>query len=170
MARRREFDLLSTWTLAAPRELVWEPIEDADSWIEWWPGLVEAVRTDDGAPDGSGQRGRFAWRAAFGYTVRFEMVSTRVERPSLLAGRASGDLAGTGTWRLDELTTEGGEPACIVAFAWRVALAKRWVAPLAPALGPVLRWNHDRLMTAGAQGLAERLGCELLAADGPEGS
>ncbi|UJA21578.1 hypothetical protein HJD18_16045 [Thermoleophilia bacterium SCSIO 60948] len=162
MSRRREFDLESVWVLAASRERVWEPIEDADSWIEWWPGLVEAVRTDDGAPDGSGQGGRFAWRAALGYTVRFEMVSTRVERPRLLEGEASGDLVGTGTWRLEEVTDGAADAACRVTFSWRVALAKRWIAPIAPALGPVLRWNHDRLMAAGARGLADRLGCELL--------
>ncbi len=159
-----EYRFLTTWLIEAPVVAVWEAIYDADTWSEWWPGLVGAERHSSGEETGVGQRGRYRWRAAVRYGVSFEMVSTRVEAPRLLEGKASGDLDGSGVWRLlDASAPDGSAPATAVLFDWRVRLARPGLRLAAPFAGPILRWNHARLMRAGAQGLASRLGCELLA-------
>lgn len=98
------------------------------------------------------------WRSRLPYDLCFEMRTTRVERPCLLEGEASGELAGTGRWRLfeqDDITA--------VLYEWNVRTTKRWMNLLAPIGRPLLAWNHDWVMHNGAEGIARLLGCKLLA-------
>ena len=162
--RRREYRFLTTWLLAAEREPIFELLWDSARWPEWWPGVVEAVETDPGDGSGIGRRGRYQWRSTIPYPVRFEVVSTRVERPALLEGEASGGLVGTGRWRLFEGEPDGarnGLPLTAVVYEWNVRTPKAWMNVLAPIAAPVFRWNHDRIMAAGGAGLARRLGATL---------
>jgi hypothetical protein len=76
-----------------------------------------------------------------------------------MAGHASGELEGTGTWRLFEQ-----EGVTAVVYDWRVRSTKRWMNMLAPVARPVFEYNHDVVMRWGGEGLARRLGVELLAA------
>ncbi len=91
-------------------------------------GIEATERLSDGDEHGLGQRGVYHWRARLPYTVRFEIVSTVVERPHLLGGEASGELEGTGLWRFYE---EAGTTAVI--YDWDVrttkAVDERVVAP-----------------------------------------
>jgi hypothetical protein len=91
--------------------------------------------------------------------VRFDVVATRVERPSLLEGEATGGLVGTGRWRLFE--ADADRPLTAVTYEWNVRTPKAWMNLLAPIAAPVFRWNHDRIMAAGGRGLAQRLGTTL---------
>ena len=147
----------TTWVLEAERERVWDAIYDSDTWPEWWHGVARVERLADGNESGLGQRGVYHWRARLPYTVRFEMVSTLVERPRRLGGEASGELAGCGLWRLYE---EGGTTA--VVLDWDVRTTKPWMNLLAPVAKPIFRSNHDWLMRNGGEGLARRLGARLL--------
>ena len=123
--------------------------------------MISAVETDPGTPgnDGTGRRGTYEWRSRVPYPVRFAVEVTRVARPSLLAGRASGELAGTGTWRFFE---HSGMTA--VVYEWDVATTKAWMNVIGPLAAPVFEWNHDWIMRRGGEGLAARLGVRLLAA------
>lgn len=154
-----DYEFLTTWLLDAPREDVWDAIWESDRWPQWWRGVVEAVETDPGAACGIGRRGRYAWRGPIPYPVRFEVVSTVVEPPHLLIGEATGELEGTGLWRLFE---EDGVTA--VLYQWNVHTTKPWMNALAPIAGPFFRWNHGQIMGWGGGGLAKHLGCRLLAA------
>ncbi|HYH60778.1 MAG TPA: hypothetical protein VD766_02830, partial [Solirubrobacterales bacterium] len=91
------------------------------------------------------------------YTVRFEIVSTVVERPYRLGGKASGELEGTGMWRF----FEDGETTAVV-YDWDVRTTKPWMNLLAPIAKPLFRWNHDWVMRNGGEGLAWKLGARLL--------
>ncbi|GIK76449.1 MAG: hypothetical protein BroJett022_01390 [Actinomycetes bacterium] len=152
------YEFLTTWLLDAPREEVWEAIWDSGRWPAWWRGVVEVVEIDPGTPCGVGRRGRYLWRSRIPYPVRFEMVSTAVEPPTLLAGEASGGLEGIGRWRLFEQ-----DGATAVIYEWNVRTTKPWMNAVAPLAAPAFRWNHDRVMRWGGEGLARRLGCRLLA-------
>lgn len=154
------YRFLTTWVLEAERERVWDAIYDSDRWPEWWRGVTRTERLADGDADGVGQRGAYHWRARLPYTVRFEIVSTRVERPHLLEGDASGELAGTGRWRLYE---DGGTTA--VVYEWNVRTTRAWMNLLAPVGRPVFRANHDWVMRNGGEGLARLLGARLLVND-----
>lgn len=153
------YAFLTTWLLRAPRAEVWEAIAEPTEWPRWWRG-VEAVRELDGG-DGMklGSRHRVRWRSAIPYTVEFDFEVDRVELPLLMRGHASGDLEGTGVWRLYE---QDGVTA--VTYDWRVRTTKRWMNLVAPAARPIFERNHDWVMARGGEGLARRLGVELVAA------
>ena len=157
MARYR---FLTTWLLEADRERVWDAIYESERWPEWWRGVLRTERLAEGDEAGLGQLGRYVWKSKLPYELEFQMRTTRVERPRLLAGEASGELAGTGTWRLFE---EDGVTA--VVYEWNVDTTRRWMNLLAPIARPIFAWNHDYVMRNGGEGMARLLGCRLLAID-----
>jgi uncharacterized protein YndB with AHSA1/START domain len=156
----REYRFLTTWLLECERERVWDAIYDSERWPQWWRGVRVADKLKPGDEDGVGQVGRYVWRSAIPYPVEFEIVTTRVERPHLLEGAASGGLEGMGTWRF---FSDDGVTA--VVYEWNVHTTKRWMNALAPLARPVFEWNHDWVMGNGGEGLAKLLGCRLLASD-----
>jgi hypothetical protein len=144
------YRFLTTWLLDAPRERVWDVLYDAHAWPEWWSG-VERMQVDGGL-------WRSTWRSALPYSLTFEFEIVREEPPMLLEGRARGELAGSGVWRLYD-----GPEGTASTWHWDVATTARWMNALGPLARPAFEWNHHRIMRAGAEGLARRLGCRLLA-------
>jgi uncharacterized protein YndB with AHSA1/START domain len=137
---------------------VFQAIWDSDRWPSWWRG-VEAVTTlEEGNGEGVGSLGRYVWKSKLPYRLEFETRITLVERPHRMEGQASGELAGTGTWRLYE---EAGVTAAV--YDWRVRTTAPWMNLLAPIARPVFAWNHDVVMGWGAEGLSKLLGARLLA-------
>jgi hypothetical protein len=130
------------------------------SWPEWWRGVASVDELDPGDDEGRGGRHMIEWRSRLPYPLTFEFTTDRVERPTLMEGRAEGELAGTGRWRLFE---QDGVTA--VVYEWNVATTKPWMNLLAPVGRPMFRWNHDTVMRWGGQGLARRVGARLLASD-----
>ena len=155
MARYR---FLTTWLLDAPRERVWEQLRDAVSWPEWWRGVVSVDELDPGDDRGVGGRHRIEWRSRIPYPLAFEFLTDEVDAPRRMAGRAFGELEGTGLWRLWE---DAGVTA--VVYDWDVKTTKPWMSALSPVARPVFAWNHDVVMRQGGEGLAQRLGARLLA-------
>jgi uncharacterized protein YndB with AHSA1/START domain len=156
----RRYHFLTTWVLEAPRERVWEAIWDSERWPEWWRGVERAVELEPGDERGLGQLSRLTWRSRLPYELDFEIRTTRVERPHLLEGEATGELAGLGRWRLF-----AEDSATAVVYEWQVGTRKRWMNTLAPLARPAFSWNHDWVMRNGGRGLAGLLGCRLLASD-----
>jgi hypothetical protein len=115
---------------------------------------------DPGGADRVGSRHEIEWRSRLPYPLAFEFTTEEVERPLTMAGRAEGELAGTGRWRLFE---DAGVTA--VLYEWNVHTTKPWMKLLAPVARPVFAWNHDVVMRWGGDGLARRLGARLLASD-----
>ena len=142
----------TAWKLGAPREEVFSVLHDSERWPEWWRGLERVVKLEDGDAEGRGSLGRYTWRARVPYRVEFDVRITRVERPELMEGRATGELDGVGTFRLHE---DG--PGTLVTFSWRVETRRRWMNLFAPIARPLFRWNHDWVMREGGRGLARRL-------------
>ena len=146
------YRFLTTWLFDAPREPVWDVIYDAAHWPEWWRGVVRTAVVDE-------RLWRSAWRSVLPYTLEFEFEILRAERPTLLEGRARGELAGDGIWRVYE-----GELGTASTWEWRVETTQRWMNAFGPLAKPVFAWNHHRIMRWGAEGAARRLGCRLVAA------
>ncbi|HYI81252.1 MAG TPA: SRPBCC family protein [Thermoleophilaceae bacterium] len=152
------YEFLTTWLLRAPRPEVWDALQDPIVWPAWWRGVESVVELDGGDSEQVGSRYRVRWRSLVPYPVQFEFEVDRIEKPLLMAGRATGELAGTGTWRLYE---QDGLTA--VTYDWRVSTTKPWMNFVAPLARPVFEWNHDWVMARGGEGLARRLGVELVA-------
>jgi uncharacterized protein YndB with AHSA1/START domain len=146
-----EYRFLTTWLLEADRERVWDAIYESERWPEWWKGVLESEKLEEGDESGVGQFGRYVWKSKLPYRLEFFVRTTKVERPELLEGEASGELAGTGRWRLFE---QSGVTA--VTYEWNV---------LAPVARPIFAVNHDYVMRNGGDGLSRLLGARLLASD-----
>lgn len=155
----RQYRFLTTWLLEAERERVFDLIWESERWPEWWPGVIQATEISRGDDNGVGRRGLYEWRSTIPYPVRFEVTTTRVERPALLEGAATGGLEGVGRWRLF-----AGPDATAVLYEWNVRTTKRWMNLIGPVAAPLFRWNHDRIMRSGGEGLAHELRARLLAA------
>jgi len=152
------YSFLTTWLLDSSREPVWEAIYDQRSWPSWWRGVEAASPLTPGDGDGVGSTWRMTWRSLLPYRVRFEVTTTRVERPHLLEGNAAGELSGVGRWRLYER-----DGVTAVLYEWNVSTAKAWMNLAAPVARPIFEWNHDWVMARGGEGIAGLLGCRLLA-------
>ena len=155
-----EYRFLTTWLLEAERERVWDVVYDSDNWPQWWKGVEEVERLEDPDENGIGQYSRAVWKSKLPYRVEFFVRSTKVEKPFLLQGDASGELAGVGRWRFFE---QDGVTAVI--YEWYVRTTKPWMNLLAPIAKPLFQVNHDWVMRNGGEGLAKKLGVPLLASD-----
>lgn len=151
------YRLLSTWRLESPLEPVFWRLHDAESWPDWWPGVVSVRKLEEGDELGVGSLGRYVWRSRLPYELSFDVRTTRVEPLRVLAGEATGELSGRGTWTFEE--RDGASSA---VYEWDVATTRRWMNALGPALRRAFVWNHDAIMRAGARGLARDLGVHLL--------
>jgi hypothetical protein len=152
------YRFVTTWCIAAPLDAVFAAVDDCADWPRWWPGVLRAELVAHGAPDGTGRVWDYAWRSRLPYELRFESRVTRREPPHLLEGAASGELTGTGRWRLFE-----GRGTAVV-YEWDVSTTRAWMNRLAPVARPLFAWNHDAVMRAGGEGLARHLGARLLVA------
>lgn len=155
-----EYRFLTTWLLEAERERVWDAIYESERWPEWWRGVLETERLAEGDESGVGQVGRYVWKSKLPYKLEFTMRTTRVERPRLLEGAASGELAGTGRWRFFEQ-----DRVTAAIYEWDVHTTRTWMNVLAPIGRPLFAVNHDYVMRNGGEGIAKLLGARLLAMD-----
>ncbi|MDD2898008.1 MAG: SRPBCC family protein [Desulfuromonadaceae bacterium] len=147
-----EYQFLTTWRVTAPLDQVWEAIYHSENWPKWWPGLLRVVELERGDGNGIGNLRRYSWRGMLPYRLVFDIRTTRIERPYLLAGTASGDLAGVGVWHFCE--ENGG---VVVQYEWLVSTQKKWMNILTPLARPLFRWNHDQVMRRGKAGLTRYL-------------
>jgi uncharacterized protein YndB with AHSA1/START domain len=154
-----EYRFLTTWLLECERERVWDAIHDQKAWPSWWRGVEQVVELEPGDEQALGSRSRMTWRSFLPYDLVFETHTTRVEHPHLLCGEVDGELAGAGTWRLYE---QDGATAAI--YEWNVHTTRAWMNLLAPVARPVFAWNHNWVMARGGEGIAELLGCRMIAA------
>lgn len=150
------YEFVTVWRVKAPVEVVWSEIYHSAAWPDWWKGVESVVRVREGDERGVGSIHRYTWKSKLPYRLSFEMEAVRVEPPVLLEGIAAGELSGRGLW---QLTPENDET--IARYDWKVETTKRWMNLLAPVARPVFKWNHDVVMSWGAEGLAKRLGARV---------
>src|SRR5690242_6338970 len=123
---------------------VQEVLVDLERYPEWWPQVlaVASLGVDDA---------RVLCRSTLPYTLDLLLHAVRRE-PDGLEVRIGGDLDGMATWRLTDLA-----PHTRLDFLQRVTVGG-WLAAVSPAVRPVLRWNHHRMMRGCVAGLRARLG------------
>jgi hypothetical protein len=151
-----DYRFVTTWCLEAPIDRVFDAIDDAARWPEWWRGVTRADMLETGDDQGVGRLWRFTWRSRLPYDLTFESRVTRREPPHLIEGAARGELNGTGRWRLFD-----GRGTAVV-YEWDVSTSRAWMNRLAPVARPLFTWNHDAVMRQGAEGLARLLGAPLV--------
>ncbi len=155
-----EYVFESTWRIAAPIEAVWEAIYHSENWPTWWREVERVDELVHGGDDGVGNIRRYLWKTRLPYKLAFEMRATRVQRPTLLEGVATGELNGVGRWRL-----QAAGDVTVVQYTWQVRTTKWWMNLLAPLARPLFKWNHQAVLRGGAQGLARLLRAPLLSVE-----
>jgi hypothetical protein len=150
------YEFLTTWCVDAPIETVFDVLRDSAGYPRWWKGVQSVELLEAGDDMGLGELDHFTWRSVLPYSLGFDLRVTRVERPYVIEGHATGELEGIGTWRLF-----GGQGTAII-YDWRVRTTKPWMNIFGPLARPAFTWNHDFVMRQGGEGLAAELGARLL--------
>jgi uncharacterized membrane protein len=145
----------STWVVEAPVDSAFDTLRDYEAHPTWWRHVRSTRRAD---PGNGGIAVRYEIQSPLLYSLSFDVELEQALRPHLILTRASGDLCGTGEWRLGE--TDG---VTTIHHRWNVATTKVWMNAVAPLGRPAFRWAHDRIMEDGARGLAAVLDAELVA-------
>ena len=153
----KTYEFVTIWRVQAPIEVVWDEIYHSERWPTWWKGVERVVELQKGDDLGVGSVREYTWKSKLPYRLSFAMKAVRVEPPFLLEGIASGELEGKGLW---QLTGDGRET--VARYDWQVLTTKRWMNLLAPIARPMFQWNHDVVMSWGAEGLARRLGATVV--------
>lgn len=142
------YRLTSNWHVDAAIDAVWDALYNVDQWPSWWPSVLEVATISQGDASGVGATRRFTWGGALPYQLTFQMRTTVVQRPHVLEGVAEGELTGVGRWTLSPRGSSTD-----VRYDWEVATTRAWMNVMSPVLGPMFRWNHGKVMAAGAKGL-----------------
>ena len=150
------YRFVTEWEIEAPIERVWEALTDIRSWPRWWSYVAEVEELGPGDRLGVGSLQRFHFNTSLPYHLRFSALITRVEPPTCLEGRATGELEGLGRC---ELATRDGITS--VRITWEVKPTRWWMVAVSPLAGPYFAWAHDLVMARGAQGLARYLNARL---------
>lgn len=147
------FTLSTLWEVAATIDEVAAVLSAPERLPLWWPEVylaAEAVAPGDA--EGLGRTVAFHTRGWLPYTLRWQARVVESDRPRGWTVEATGDLAGRGSWRLEQR----GEVA-VVSYLWRVRVEKPGLGRLAPLLRPVYAANHRWAMARGREGLAREL-------------
>jgi hypothetical protein len=137
------FVFRDSWEVAAPPDAVHDVLVDLEHYPDWWPEVVAVASL---GPD----EARVLCRSRLPYTL--DLVLLAVNRSvGVLEVGVSGDLRGS--VRFDLAPVLGGTR---LEFAQEVSVPG-WLGAASYVAGPVLRWNHDRMMRGCRRGLSARL-------------
>jgi hypothetical protein len=146
------YRFVTDWHVDAPTERVWDAIYHSERWPDWWHGVVAVAPVPAGPSDDAGEVRRYTFRGRLPYSLTFDMRVTRSDPHTLLEGRASGELEGTGTW-----TFRGSNGGTDVRYVWDVRTTRRWMDLPIPFARRFFTANHDLIMRWGAEGLERHL-------------
>jgi uncharacterized membrane protein len=148
-----QYEFITTWHFDAPLERIWNEINAAENWPEWWKGVLEMTELKAGDSDGIGSIRRSTWKSVLPYKLEFDLEIVRIEHLKLIEARAFGELEGTGIWQFEP----ANDNRTRVQYDWSVKTTKPWMNLLAPLAKPFFKWNHDIIMNWGEEGLTKRL-------------
>ena len=153
------YHFLSEFTLTSSREAVWAALVAAEAWPSWWRWLkrlevVRAATSENGV--GAVYRNHIGSPTGYSFTFRVEIADT--DRLRRIDMALTGEIDG----RIRYLLSEGPSGGTHISYAQLVETPKWWMNLLAPIARPGFTWNHDKLMTDFAKGLAQATGGELV--------
>ncbi len=146
------YSFVTTFTIAAAPNLVWDTLLDFKEWGIWWKA-VQKVTTR-----GEGKDQVVTIKVGhFGYYLTFSMQVTDVKVDKEIRFDSKGDLQGAGLFTLEKapkLTT--------VVFYWDIVTTKPWMNATAPVLSRFFIMSHAVVMREFIQGLSEKLNAKVL--------
>ena len=144
--RYYDYHFVTHWRVQAPIQKVYDLLKDGERYQDWWrPAYRQTIKVGE-------KKIRALVRALLPYTLEFTTELLREDPPRELELKSTGELEGTGIWKLrqDGDFTE-------VDFFWDVRANKPLVRWLSFLLKPLFRWNHDWVMNTGEDCLKAEL-------------
>src|SRR5262245_2835221 len=142
-----DYQFVTIWKVDAPIQTVFDAILHSERWPSWWRAITEVQEVQPGQPDGIGNERRYTWRTSLPYGLTFNVRVVRIDAPRLLEGNATGELMGTGLWRLRQ---EGD--VMFLRYDSRERAAKQWMNILSPIKRPLVEDNSDVRMLCVCEG------------------
>jgi uncharacterized membrane protein len=152
------YHFVTTMRFAADGDRLWDVLDDPEAWPTWWRWLRSVAVLEEGDATGIGKTVRNEVATPLGYRLTYYGTTRHRRERNLLEFDATGDLVGQGQFRSgsnSEHTTE-------IVFNWLVETPKWWMNLAARLARPVFAWNHNRLMSDFALGLAGAAGGSLI--------
>jgi hypothetical protein len=140
------------WDVPFPIDDVWEVLSRAREFPLWWQGVyLSADPLDHHDEPAVGARIAAVARGWLPYKLRFTIETIALERPRLIAFKATGDFkTDDSRWILNPNGT-----GTHVILDWNPIVEKSVVKLLSPLLKPVFRWNHNWTMVRGQHQIVE---------------
>jgi hypothetical protein len=132
---------------------VWEVLSRPREFPVWWQGVYLSAEPLGGAGDVPmvGARIAAVARGWLPYKLRFTIETTALEKPRLIAFKASGDFqTDDSRWIL----TRNGTGTYVV-LDWNPIVEKPVVKLFSPVLKPIFRWNHNWTMVRGQRQIVD---------------
>jgi len=152
------YHFLSDFTLTSRPDAVWTALLAVEEWPSWWRWLkrIDVIR-EATSENGVGAVYRNHISSPTGYSFEFEGEIAAAELLRRIDLILTGEIVG----RIRYLVSDGPSGGTNLAYAQLVETPKWWMNLLAPIARPGFTWNHDKLMTDFARGLAKASGGEL---------
>ncbi len=137
-----DYHFISHWSVTGPIKVVYEILKDGPRYAEWWkPAYRSSIKTGP-------EKVASTIRAKLPYTLKFTTELIRENPPHEFKIRSTGELVGTGLWKLKQVDSQTE-----VDFFWDVRADKFLVRWLSFLFKPFFSWNHDWVMEVGENGL-----------------
>ena len=146
-----EYRLITRWRVSAPRQAVWDILNDVMRYPEWWPCYKRCHHLTPGVT-GVGSASEYVVRGPLPYDVCYRVEVTHYDPPREAAFSAAGDLVGDG-----RMVYDPDRDGTLVTIYWNVRTSGLWMNLLGPVLRWLFVWNHNTIMRKGEQGLICRL-------------
>ena len=142
------------WDIPFPIDEVWTVLSRAREFPVWWKGVyLSTTPLDQTNEPAVGSRIDAVARGWLPYKLRFTIETTALEKPRLIAFKATGDFeTDESRWLL---TPRAG--GTHVVLDWNPVVEKPVVKLLSAFLKPLFRWNHHWTMVRGERQLIEFL-------------
>lgn len=152
-----KYHIVTVWLIEAPVEVVYETIFQSLNWPQWWCNVENVENIASGDSKGIGNIRRYIWRGLLPYRLTFDICVTRIEPLVSIEGTASGDLEGLGCWSF----RQNGNMT-IVNYKWHVQTTSFGMNMLGLFACPLVKWNHNYVMSKGGEALAHLLNVRLV--------
>ena len=147
-----KYHFVDHWDVPFPIDQVWEVLSRTREFPVWWQGVYLSVDALDEAPGPKvGERVAAVARGWLPYKLHFTIETTALEKPHLIAFKATGDFETDDSRWLLTPTTMGTH----VILDWNPIVEKPVVKFLSPLLKPLFRWNHNWTMVRGQRQIVE---------------
>ncbi|MBB6729836.1 SRPBCC family protein [Cohnella zeiphila] len=150
--KTNEYYMPTEWRIKGKVREVYDICSNFPDYQRWWPDVYLNIRTAGFDAETGNEVYALLTRGKLPYKLKWNSCKTSETPPHMLSLKASGDLAGRGTWRFKQ---DGDHVN--VRFDWYVNAEKPMLKYLSWIMKPIFRSNHYWAMNIGLESLKREL-------------